>query len=43
MSHEVKADLGIKEGLLRFSLGIEDVEDIWQDIDQALQHSLIVP
>ncbi len=42
MSHEVKADLGIKEGLLRFSLGIEDVEDIWQDIDQALQHSVIV-
>ncbi|EGV35066.1 trans-sulfuration enzyme family protein [Neisseria weaveri] len=36
MSPEVKAGLGIKEGLLRFSVGIEDIEDIWSDIDNAL-------
>lgn len=36
MSPEVKAGLGIREGLLRFSIGIEDVEDIWADLDQAL-------
>lgn len=36
MDAEVKAQLGIREGLLRFSVGIENVEDIWADIDQAL-------
>ena len=36
MSLEVKSALGIREGLLRFSIGIEDVEDIWNDINQAL-------
>lgn len=36
MSREVKDSLGIREGLLRFSIGIEDVEDIWNDINQAL-------
>ena len=36
MSTEVKDSLGIREGLLRFSIGIEDVEDIWHDINQAL-------
>ncbi|MCP2039843.1 cystathionine gamma-synthase/cystathionine beta-lyase [Neisseria sp. HSC-16F19] len=36
MSPEVRARLGIREGLLRFSVGIEDIEDIWADIDQAL-------
>ncbi len=36
MSRELKASLGIREGLLRFSAGIEDIEDIWADIQQAL-------
>ncbi len=36
MSREVKAELGIREGLLRFSVGIEDIEDIYADINQAL-------
>lgn len=36
MAHEVKTALGISESLLRFSVGIEDIEDIWADIDQAL-------
>lgn len=36
MSHNLKDKLGIREGLLRFSAGIEDIEDIWADINQAL-------
>lgn len=36
MSAELKQQLGIREGMLRFSIGIEDVEDIWADLDQAL-------
>lgn len=36
MSPNVKASLGIREGLLRFSVGIEDIEDIYQDINHAL-------
>ncbi|UOO93148.1 trans-sulfuration enzyme family protein [Vitreoscilla stercoraria] len=40
MSTEVKDALGIREGLLRFSIGIEDVEDIWNDIQQALNATL---
>ena len=37
VSAEVKAGLGIREGLLRFSVGIEDIEDIWADIAAALE------
>ena len=37
MSADVKAGLGIREGLLRFSVGIEDIEDIWADIAAALE------
>lgn len=37
MPHDVKTGLGIAEGLLRFSVGIEDIEDIWTDIDTALR------
>ena len=40
MEHDVKISLGIKVGLLRFSVGIEDIEDIYADIDQALQTTL---
>ena len=28
---------GIPEGLVRFSSGIEDVEDVWSDVEQALR------
>ncbi|MCF7521055.1 PLP-dependent aspartate aminotransferase family protein [Neisseria sp. ZJ106] len=38
--HDVKMQMGIKEGLLRFSIGVEDVEDIWQDISTALNSTL---
>lgn len=42
MSHaaipaETKLRLGIRESLLRISVGIEDVEDLWEDLDVALK------
>ena len=33
---ETRDKLGITEGLVRISVGIEDVEDIIGDLDQAL-------
>jgi len=36
MPTEVKNRLGISEGLLRLSVGIEDVEDLWLDLESAL-------
>ncbi len=35
-SPEERAALGIPEGLIRYSVGIEDTEDLIQDLDQAL-------
>lgn len=42
MSHaaipaDTKRELGIGENLLRLSAGIEDVEDLWEDLDAALR------
>ena len=34
---EVRRKVGIGDGLLRFSVGIEDVEDLRRDIDEALK------
>ncbi|TLM67360.1 MAG: PLP-dependent transferase [Deltaproteobacteria bacterium] len=31
-----KQELGIRETLVRISAGIEDVEDLWEDLEQAL-------
>ena len=39
LSPEERAASGITEGLVRLSVGIEQVEDIWQDLDQALSRS----
>ena len=36
MPREVRERVGITEGLVRLSVGIEDVEDIIADLDQAL-------
>ena len=36
MTPEERAAVGIAEGQVRFSCGIEDVEDIIADLDQAL-------
>ena len=38
MPQEVRERVGITEGLVRLSVGIEDVEDIIADLDQALLH-----
>ncbi len=33
---EKRQSLGITDGLVRVSVGIEDIEDILEDLDQAL-------
>lgn len=40
MPSSLKQELGIREGLIRFSVGIEAYEDIAADIDHALNQSL---
>jgi len=37
---EVRRQVGISDGLLRFSVGIEEVEDLRRDIDEALTQVL---
>ncbi len=37
---EGRARAGIPEGLIRLSIGIEDVEDLWNDLDQALTRAV---
>jgi len=37
LTPEQRAEVGIGEGLIRLSVGIEDVADIVADLDQALQ------
>jgi len=37
LTQEQRDNIGIKEGLIRFSVGIEDFEDLKMDIHQALQ------
>ncbi|KAG1656791.1 hypothetical protein FOA52_008365 [Chlamydomonas sp. UWO 241] len=34
-----RAEIGIKENLIRFAIGVEDVEDIWEDLVQALEYA----
>lgn len=34
---EVRTELGIVPGFVRMSVGIEDVEDLWEDMDRALE------
>jgi O-succinylhomoserine sulfhydrylase len=36
LTDEARAELGIGDGTLRFSIGLEDVDDLIGDIDQAL-------
>ena len=36
MTAEVRAEMGVTEGLLRINVGLEDVEDIKEDLDRAL-------
>jgi cystathionine gamma-synthase len=37
-SAEERAAAGIPEGLVRYSTGIEDIEDLIADLEQALNH-----
>ena len=34
---EQRAAIGITDGLLRLSVGVEDIEDLIEDLDQALR------
>ena len=36
MGAEARAEMGVTEGLLRINVGLEDIEDLIEDIDQAL-------
>ena len=37
LSPEVRAELGISDGILRLSVGLEDVDDLIEDLSHALQ------
>ena len=37
MPEEQRRAAGISDGLFRLAVGIEDVEDLWRDVDRALQ------
>jgi cystathionine gamma-synthase/methionine-gamma-lyase len=37
LTPEARAQIGIREGLIRLSAGIEEAEDIIADLDQALE------
>lgn len=37
---EARAKAGISEGLMRLSVGLEDPEDLWADLEQALAKAL---
>ena len=39
---EGRARVGIPEGLIRLSIGIEDVDDLWADLDQALARAAVL-
>ncbi|MCF8565815.1 aminotransferase class I/II-fold pyridoxal phosphate-dependent enzyme [Alicyclobacillus tolerans] len=39
LSPEEKRNAGITDGLVRLSVGIENVEDIWNDLDTALREA----
>jgi cystathionine beta-lyase/cystathionine gamma-synthase len=36
MERERRVAAGISDGLMRLSVGIEDAEDLWADLDRAL-------
>jgi methionine-gamma-lyase len=38
MDEVSRKDAGISPDLVRLSVGLEDVEDLWADLDQALRH-----
>jgi cystathionine gamma-synthase len=38
---ERRAAIGIKDSLVRYSCGVEDVEDLWSDLEQALDGVIV--
>lgn len=43
VAEDARAETGITDGLLRISVGLEDVEDLWADLSGALDQSLRIP
>jgi cystathionine beta-lyase/cystathionine gamma-synthase len=39
VSEAVRDEMGITEGMLRLSIGLEDADDLVEDLDQALRAS----
>ena len=37
MSEDARAEMGVTEGLLRINVGLEDIEDVKEDLDRALK------
>ncbi|GAA4041089.1 O-succinylhomoserine sulfhydrylase [Parerythrobacter jejuensis] len=37
MGEDARAEMGVTEGLLRINVGLEDIEDVIEDMDQALK------
>ena len=37
MTEEDRAEMGVHEGMLRINVGLEDVQDLIEDMDQALK------
>ncbi len=37
LTPEVRAEMGVTEGLLRINVGLEDIEDLREDLDRALK------
>ena len=40
VAQETREDNGINAGLLRISVGLEDVQDLWTDLDLALDGAI---
>ena len=38
LSADERAALGIGDGLLRLSVGLEDADDLWSELSRALTH-----
>jgi cystathionine gamma-synthase len=43
MSAEARAEAGVADGLVRLSAGLEDVEDLWEDLQAALARAASDP
>ena len=39
MPKEVRSERGITDGLLRYSVGLEDIDDLIADLEKALENS----